>query len=61
MMVSLGKKQYTSQGIKENHSFRINLPGKNIVTETDYSLFPGGTRTRSGSSRRSSASPGTPP
>lgn len=36
MMISLGKKQYTSEGIKENRSFSINLPGKDLITETDY-------------------------
>jgi flavin reductase (DIM6/NTAB) family NADH-FMN oxidoreductase RutF len=36
MMISLGKKQYTGEGIKENRSFSINLPGKDLVTETDY-------------------------
>jgi flavin reductase (DIM6/NTAB) family NADH-FMN oxidoreductase RutF len=36
MMISLGKKQYTGEGIKENESFSINLPGKDLVTETDY-------------------------
>lgn len=36
MLISLGKKHYTGEGIKENGSFSINLPGKGLVTETDY-------------------------
>jgi flavin reductase (DIM6/NTAB) family NADH-FMN oxidoreductase RutF len=30
------KKQYTGEGIKANKTFSINLPGKNLVIETDY-------------------------
>ena len=36
MMISLGKKQYTGEGIRKNRSFSINLPSKDLVTETDY-------------------------
>jgi flavin reductase (DIM6/NTAB) family NADH-FMN oxidoreductase RutF len=36
MVVSLGKKKFTGEGIKENKFFSINLPGTDLVTETDY-------------------------
>jgi flavin reductase (DIM6/NTAB) family NADH-FMN oxidoreductase RutF len=36
MMVALGKKQYTATGIKENGTFSINFPDKNLVAKTDY-------------------------
>ena len=36
MMISLGKRKYTSEGIMENKCFSVNLPGKDLVTETDY-------------------------
>jgi len=36
MLIAVGKKQYTSKGIKTNKTFSINLPGKNLVLETDY-------------------------
>ena len=36
MMIALGKRQYTGEGIKKNRSFSINIPGKDLVTETDY-------------------------
>jgi flavin reductase (DIM6/NTAB) family NADH-FMN oxidoreductase RutF len=36
MLIAVGKKQYTGEGIKVNKTFSINLPGKNLVLETDY-------------------------
>ena len=36
MMVALGKKQYTATGIRENGTFSINFPDKNLVAKTDY-------------------------
>ena len=36
MMVALGKRQYTAEGIKENGAFSVNLPGEGLVAETDY-------------------------
>jgi flavin reductase (DIM6/NTAB) family NADH-FMN oxidoreductase RutF len=36
MLIALGKRQYTGEGIKMNKTFSINLPGKNLVCETDY-------------------------
>ena len=36
MMIALGKRQYTGEGIVENGCFSVNLPGKELVTETDY-------------------------
>jgi flavin reductase (DIM6/NTAB) family NADH-FMN oxidoreductase RutF len=36
MMISLGKKQYTAEGIKENGVFSINFPGKSLVEKTDF-------------------------
>ena len=36
MLISLGKRQYTGEGIKENKTFSINLPSKNLVKEVDY-------------------------
>jgi flavin reductase (DIM6/NTAB) family NADH-FMN oxidoreductase RutF len=36
MMVALGKRQYTGEGIVENGCFSVNLPGGDLVTETDY-------------------------
>ena len=36
MMVAIGKRQYTGEGIAENGCFSVNLPGGDLVTETDY-------------------------
>ncbi len=36
MLISIGKEQYTGEGIKENETFSINLPGKDLVNESDY-------------------------
>ena len=36
MMVAIGKRQYTGEGIVENGCFSVNLPGGDLVTETDY-------------------------
>ena len=36
MLISIGKEQYTGEGIKENDTFSINLPGKDLVNESDY-------------------------
>lgn len=36
MLIAIGKNQYTGEGIKKNKTFSINLPGKNLVVETDY-------------------------
>ncbi len=36
MMVALGKRQYTGEGIIENRCFSVNLPGEDMVLETDY-------------------------
>jgi flavin reductase (DIM6/NTAB) family NADH-FMN oxidoreductase RutF len=36
MMIALGKRQYTGEGIVKNGCFSVNLPGKELVTETDY-------------------------
>ncbi len=36
MLVAVGKEQYTGEGIKENETFSMNLPGKDLVAETDY-------------------------
>jgi len=36
MMVALGKRQYTGEGIMENGCFSVNLPGRDLVTETYY-------------------------
>jgi flavin reductase (DIM6/NTAB) family NADH-FMN oxidoreductase RutF len=36
MMVSLANVQFTAEGIKENGVFSINIPGKDLVAETDY-------------------------
>lgn len=36
MLIALGNRQYTGEGIKENKTFSINLPGKDLVTESDY-------------------------
>lgn len=36
MMIALGKQKYTGEGIKENMAFSINIPGKDLVKETDY-------------------------
>ncbi|MFB0558752.1 MAG: flavin reductase family protein [Candidatus Bathyarchaeia archaeon] len=44
MMVALGKRQYTGEGIVENRCFSVNLPGKNLVTETDYCGIVSGRR-----------------
>lgn len=34
--VSLAKIHYTSVGIKENKTFSVNIPSKELVVETDY-------------------------
>ena len=44
MMISLGKRQYTGEGIVENRCFSINLPGRDLVTETDYCGIVSGRR-----------------
>jgi len=36
MMIGIGKEKYTGEGIKENMAFSINIPGKDLVKETDY-------------------------
>jgi flavin reductase (DIM6/NTAB) family NADH-FMN oxidoreductase RutF len=36
ILIAIGKNQYTGEGIKKNKTFSINLPGKNMVVETDY-------------------------
>lgn len=36
MMVALGKRQYTGEGIVESGCFSVNLPGGDLVAETDY-------------------------
>ena len=36
MLISLGKRQYTGEGIRENKTFSINIPNKNLVKEVDY-------------------------
>ena len=36
MMVALGKRQYTGEGIAESGWFSVNLPGGDLVAETDY-------------------------
>jgi flavin reductase (DIM6/NTAB) family NADH-FMN oxidoreductase RutF len=36
MMAAIGKRQYTGEGIVENGWFSVNLPGGDLVTETDY-------------------------
>lgn len=36
MMVALGKRQYTGEGIVENRCFSVNIPGEDMVSETDY-------------------------
>jgi flavin reductase (DIM6/NTAB) family NADH-FMN oxidoreductase RutF len=36
MMVAIGKRQYTGEGIMENGWFSVNLPGGDLVAETDY-------------------------
>jgi flavin reductase (DIM6/NTAB) family NADH-FMN oxidoreductase RutF len=36
MMVALGKRQYTAEGVRENGAFSINLPGEGLVAETDH-------------------------
>ena len=36
MMVALGKRQYTGEGIVENGCFSVNIPGEDMVSETDY-------------------------
>ena len=44
MMVALGKRQYTGEGIMENGCFSVNLPGRDLVTETDYCGLVSGRR-----------------
>jgi flavin reductase (DIM6/NTAB) family NADH-FMN oxidoreductase RutF len=44
MMVALGKRQYTGEGIVENKCFSVNLPGRDLVTETDYCGIVSGRR-----------------
>ncbi|MHA2374166.1 MAG: flavin reductase family protein [Candidatus Thorarchaeota archaeon] len=34
--MSIGKKQYTLEGIRANGNFSINVPSADLVTETDY-------------------------
>lgn len=34
--VTLNKRHYTNQGIKENKSFSVNVPSARMVEETDY-------------------------
>jgi flavin reductase (DIM6/NTAB) family NADH-FMN oxidoreductase RutF len=36
MMAAIGKRQYTGEGIAENGWFSVNLPGGDLVAETDY-------------------------
>ena len=36
MLISLGKKQYTGEGIRENKTFSINIAGNELVKEMDY-------------------------
>jgi len=36
MMIALGKQKYTGEGIKESMAFSINIPGKDLIKETDY-------------------------
>jgi flavin reductase (DIM6/NTAB) family NADH-FMN oxidoreductase RutF len=36
MMAAIGKRQYTGEGIVENGWFSVNLPGGDLVAETDY-------------------------
>jgi flavin reductase (DIM6/NTAB) family NADH-FMN oxidoreductase RutF len=36
MMVALGRRQYTGEGVVENGWFSVNLPGGDLVAETDY-------------------------
>lgn len=44
MMVAVGKRQYTGEGIVENGCFSVNLPGRDLVTETDYCGIVSGRR-----------------
>ena len=34
--ISIGKKQYTNVGIKENMTFSVNIPSEDILIKTDY-------------------------
>jgi flavin reductase (DIM6/NTAB) family NADH-FMN oxidoreductase RutF len=43
--LSMGKVHYTNAGIKENKAFSVNLPGENLVVETDYVGLASGKKT----------------
>ncbi|MBA4394292.1 MAG: NADPH-flavin oxidoreductase, partial [Desulfobacca sp.] len=42
IMMTLNKAHYTNAGIKENKTFSLNIPSKDLVERTDYcGLFSG--------------------
>jgi flavin reductase (DIM6/NTAB) family NADH-FMN oxidoreductase RutF len=45
LSISIGKGQYSSQGIKENMTLSINIPDENMVARTDYVGMVSGART----------------
>ena len=42
--ISLGKSHYTNPGIKENGTFSVNVPGTDLLAETDYCGIVSGRR-----------------
>lgn len=42
--VSLGKQHYTNQGIRDNHTFSVNIPSVDMVEITDYCGITSGNR-----------------